>query len=103
MWPPPKICNPGTPMGINLLSVFILVQRIFNYFLNYSTHRLYFGEVETRYRNKNGWPDERLLLEARKAEKVHKHEQRLPHLAQVIHVFVAEVKTVSEAADYFDY
>ena len=33
----------------NLLSVFILVQRFLNYYYNYPTHRLYFGEVETPY------------------------------------------------------
>ena len=32
-----------------LLSVFVLVQRILNYYTNYPTHRLYFGEVETSY------------------------------------------------------
>ena len=32
---------------VNLLSVFVLVQRILNY---YPTHRLYFGEVEKPYR-----------------------------------------------------
>ena len=31
----------------NLLSVFVLVQRILNYYSYYPTHRLYFGEVET--------------------------------------------------------
>ena len=34
----------------SLLSVFVLVQIICNYYLNYPTHRLYFGEVETTYR-----------------------------------------------------
>ena len=34
---------------LNLLSVFLLVRRILNYFSNYPTHRLYFGEVETPY------------------------------------------------------
>ena len=34
---------------VNLLSVFVLVQRILNYCPNYPTHRLYFGEVETLY------------------------------------------------------
>ena len=33
----------------NLLSVFVLIQRILNYHPNYPTHRLYFGEVETPY------------------------------------------------------
>ena len=33
----------------NLLSVFVLMQRILNYYPNYPTHRLYFGEVETLY------------------------------------------------------
>ena len=33
----------------NLLSIFVLVQRILNYYPNYPTHRLYFGEVETLY------------------------------------------------------
>ena len=33
----------------NLLSVFVLVQRILNYYPNYPTRRLYFGEVETPY------------------------------------------------------
>ena len=28
---------------------FVLVQRILNYYPNYPTHRLYFGEVETPY------------------------------------------------------
>ena len=32
-----------------LLSVFVLVQGILNYYPNYPTHRLYFGEVETPY------------------------------------------------------
>ena len=35
---------------VNLLSVYVLVQRILNYYPNYPTHRLYFGEVETSYR-----------------------------------------------------
>ena len=34
---------------VNLLSAFVLVQRILNYCPNYPTHRLYFGEVETPY------------------------------------------------------
>ena len=34
---------------VNLLSVFVLVQRILNYYPNYPTHRLQFGEVETPY------------------------------------------------------
>ena len=33
----------------NLLSVFLLVRRILNYYHNHSTHRLYFREVETPY------------------------------------------------------
>ena len=33
----------------NLLSVFVLVRRILNYYPYYPTHRLYFGEVETPY------------------------------------------------------
>ena len=33
---------------VNLLSVFVLVRRILNY---YPTHRLYFREVETPYRS----------------------------------------------------
>ena len=33
----------------NLLSVFVLVQRILNYYPDYPTHRLYFGEVETPF------------------------------------------------------
>ena len=33
---------------LNLLSV-VLVQIILNYYPNYPTHRLYFGEVETPY------------------------------------------------------
>ena len=37
----------------NLHSVFVLVQRILNYYPNYPTHRLYFGEVETSYRGHN--------------------------------------------------
>ena len=32
---------------INLLSVYVLVQRILNYYTNYPTHRLYFREVGT--------------------------------------------------------
>ena len=32
--------------------VFVLVQRILNYYPNYPAHRLYFGEVETAYRVK---------------------------------------------------
>ena len=32
---------------VNLLPVFILVQKLLNYFPNYPTHSLYFGEVET--------------------------------------------------------
>ena len=35
---------------LNLLSVYVLVQRIFNYYPNYHTHRLYFGEVEIAYK-----------------------------------------------------
>ena len=34
----------------NLPSVFVLVQKLLNYYPNYPTHRLYFGEVETPYR-----------------------------------------------------
>ena len=34
---------------VNLLSVFVLVQRILNKYPNYPTYRLYFGEVETPY------------------------------------------------------
>ena len=35
----------------NLLSFFVLVQQIImNYYHNYPTHLLYFGEVETPYR-----------------------------------------------------
>ena len=34
---------------VNLLSVFVLVRRILNYYPDYPTHRLYFGEVETPY------------------------------------------------------
>ena len=34
---------------VNLLSFFVLVERILNYYPNYPTHRLYFGEVETPY------------------------------------------------------
>ena len=37
----------------NLFSVFLLVQRIWNYYPNYPTHRLYFGEVETPYSHCN--------------------------------------------------
>ena len=37
------------PSFSNLLSVFVLVQRILIYYPNYPTHRLYFGEVETPY------------------------------------------------------
>ena len=33
----------------NLLSVYVLVQKNLNYYPNYPTHRLYFGEVETPY------------------------------------------------------
>ena len=32
---------------VNFLSVFVLEQRIFKYYPNHPTHRLYFGEVET--------------------------------------------------------
>ena len=35
--------------NFNLLSVFVLVQRISNYYPNYPTNRLYFGEVETPF------------------------------------------------------
>ena len=34
---------------VNLLSVFVLVERILNYYPNYAIHCLYFGEVETPY------------------------------------------------------
>ena len=34
---------------VNLLSVFVLVQRILNDYPNYHTQRLYFGDVETSY------------------------------------------------------
>ena len=34
---------------VNLLSVFVLVQRILNYFPDYCTDSLYFGQVETPY------------------------------------------------------
>ena len=34
---------------VNLFSIHVLVQRLLNYFPNYSTRRLYFGEVETPY------------------------------------------------------
>ena len=34
----------------NLLSVSFFVQRILNYYPNYPTHRLYFGEVEKPYK-----------------------------------------------------
>ena len=33
----------------NLLSVFLLVRRMLNYYPNYPTHRSYFGEVEAPY------------------------------------------------------
>ena len=33
----------------NLLSVFVLVQRILYYYCNYPIHHLYFGEVEIPY------------------------------------------------------
>ena len=33
----------------NLLSVFLLVGRILNYYPNYPTHCLYFGAIETPY------------------------------------------------------
>ena len=33
----------------NLISVDVLVQRILNYYPNYPTNHLYFGEVETPY------------------------------------------------------
>ena len=33
----------------NLLSVFVLVQRIWSYYPNYLNHHLYFGEIETQY------------------------------------------------------
>ena len=32
---------------VNLLSVFVLVQKFLNYYPNYPTHRIYFREVET--------------------------------------------------------
>ena len=32
---------------VKLPSVFVLVQRILNYYPNYATHRSYFGEVKT--------------------------------------------------------
>ena len=34
---------------VNLFSINVLVQRLLNYYPNYSTHRLYFGEVEAPY------------------------------------------------------
>ena len=34
---------------VNLLSVYVLVRRIWKYYPSYATHRLYFGEVETPY------------------------------------------------------
>ena len=34
---------------VNLLSVFVMVERILNEYPNYPTRRLYFGEVETPY------------------------------------------------------
>ena len=34
---------------VNLLSVFLMMQMILNYYPNYPTNRLYFGEVETPY------------------------------------------------------
>ena len=37
---------------VNLFSIYILVQRFLNYYPNYSTHRLYFGEVEAPYSEK---------------------------------------------------
>ena len=37
---------------VNLFSIYVLVQRLFNCYPNYSTHRLYFGEVETPYTEK---------------------------------------------------
>ena len=36
--------------GIYLLSVSVLVQGILNYYPNYPTHRLYFREVKTPYK-----------------------------------------------------
>ena len=45
--------NQGLPYSIfNLLSVFVLVQRLLNYHPNYPIQRLYFGEVETLYRKR---------------------------------------------------
>ena len=35
----------------NLLSVYVIVQRILNYYPNYPTYRLYFAEAETPYIN----------------------------------------------------
>ena len=46
----------------DLLSVFVLVQRILNYHPNYPTHRLYFGEVETLYSDFNN-DDVRLVYQ----------------------------------------
>ena len=34
---------------VNLFYIYVLVQRLLNYYPNYSTRRLYFGEVETPY------------------------------------------------------
>ena len=34
---------------MNLFSIYVLIQRLLNYYPNYSTRRLYFGEVETPY------------------------------------------------------
>ena len=34
---------------VNFFSIYVCVQRLLNYYPNYSTRRLYFGEVETPY------------------------------------------------------
>ena len=34
---------------VNLFSIYVSVQRLLNNYPNYSTHRVYFGEVETPY------------------------------------------------------
>ena len=39
----------------NLLSVFVLIQWILNYYPNYPTHRLYFGEEKTPYWYSRKW------------------------------------------------
>ena len=41
---------------VNLFSIYVLVQRLLNYYPSYSTRRLYFGEVETPYKLTTRYP-----------------------------------------------